>query len=607
MNRLMARHLTLATARWFLAAFLVASLPAFLPACSPSSGSSNPTTDASCSTGGTECPNTGDTGGSGSGVTEGDASLTPMADGGTNGGGSSGSSGTNAGSTGDASASTGGNDGGVDAGPCPGCPSGLCLESGVCIECASDSPCLNPALKCELSSGTCVECLPSADDCVAGEYCSSSFECVAGCKPGDACGGGVCGANHQCVDCSADKACANTALKCELTSGSCVECLPSADDCIDGEYCDESFSCSPGCKSTDACGGGICNASHVCEECSAERACANSALKCNLTTKTCEECLTTADECPDGKYCDASQTCIAGCKNPASCGSGVCNASHECENCLDDLECGEGRVCGTFECGATCGGVDDPACALGTECCGDECVDTERDIAHCGGCSQGCEGTEFCGSSGCTDAVMANFCKNYKGAVVLDGQSGDDAESAILLPELENGCSPAPAMRFVSQDTPGVLNPWTGQPVAGGNDVLVTIGSAYSNRLVRYLETNRIAPVYQVYIPEPVETFEFRRSGTDALLVTTAVATETDTEGYFLIEAVRDPASGTLVVVAYGYWAGGTAAAAWFLANVMLPDLSNFTDTWYIYRWENANVDLRPDAGDTFTPINSGN
>ncbi len=360
----------------------------------------------------------------------------------------------------------------------------------------------------------------------------------------------------------------------------------------------------PGCAS------GLCLDSGVCIECTADTPCKNAALKCDLVSGACVECLRSADECPAGKYCDAGQTCIAGCKNAASCGSGVCDANHECTHCLGDLECGAGRVCGTFECGETCGGVGDPSCAVGSPCCGDQCTDIKRDVEHCGDCATRCSDSQFCGSvggsTGCTEAVLSNFCKNYKGAVVLDGASGDDAESAILLPKLANGCSPPLAMRFVNQDAADVLNPLTGQPVAGGNDVLVTIGSAYSNRLVRYLETNRIAPVYQVNIDEPVKRVEFRHRGTDALLLSTDLAGETDTEGYFLIEIVRDPASGTLVVIAYGYWAGGTAAAAWYLANEVVPSLQTFTKTWYIYRWENANADLRPDASDTFTFVDSG-
>jgi len=162
-------------------------------------------------------------------------------------------------------------------------------------------------------------------------------------------------------------------------------------------------------------------------------------------------------------------------------------------------------------------------------------------------------------------------------------------------------------MRSVEQEASDVLNPVTGQPVAGGNDLLVTIGSAYSNHLVKYLEEERIAPVYQHNGGGTVPSFQFRHSGNDALLASTPVDTESDTNGNFLVEIVRDPKTGTLILVAYGYWAGGSAAAGWFVGNRVLPALSTFTDSWYIYRWASDNADPAPDDADTFSLIASGN
>jgi len=201
---------------------------------------------------------------------------------------------------------------------------------------------------------------------------------------------------------------------------------------------------------------------------------------------------------------------------------------------------------------------------------------------------------------------LANLCSNASGAVVLDGRSGDDVVCATLRTDIETGCVPAPVMRSVQQDASDVLNPVTGQPVAGGNDLLVTIGSAYSNHLVKYLEQERIAPVYQQNVGGTTLAFQFRHSGSNALLASTPVDTESDINGNFLVEVVRDPKSGTLVLIGYGYWAGGSAAAGWFIGNRVLPALSTFTDSWYIYRWTSDNADPAPDAADAFTLVASG-
>jgi len=74
-----------------------------------------------------------------------------------------------------------------------------------------------------------------------------------------------------------------------------------------------------------------------------------------------------------------------------------------------------------------------------------------------------------------------------------------------------------------------------------------------------------------------------------------------------VIQAVRDPATGTLVLVAYGWDQAGTTAAAWFFANVMMPSLSSYTDTWYVYEWTDQGADSMPGSAAEFRLIQSGN
>jgi hypothetical protein len=354
------------------------------------------------------------------------------------------------------------------------------------------------------------------------------------------------------------------------------------------------------------CPGERCLPDGTCVECSEQLPCADAALACELTSHTCVECLPSNDTCPAGEYCTTGFECVRGCKaNGGGCASGRCDANHECQQCLEDLECGSDRVCGTFSCGVGCGFPDDPPCGAGTECCAAQCVDTKRDIEHCGGCGVACAGTQFCGVSGCETVALGKLCSLPTLTVVLSGQSADQAESELLIDALEASCAPAPTISSVLQTESLLLNPVTGQPVAGGNQLLVTLGSGYANNLVRYLETQRIAPVYQFYMDGPDPFFEYRRSSNDQVLVHGLRSAETADHGHFLVQIVREPESGSLTVLAYGFWAEGTAAARWFLANQVLPALSTYTDTWYIYEWAN-NATPGPDAGDTFTRVDSG-
>jgi hypothetical protein len=66
--------------------------------------------------------------------------------------------------------------------------------------------------------------------------------------------------------------------------------------------------------------------------------------------------------------------------------------------------------------------------------------------------------------------------------------------------------------------------------------------------------------------------------------------------------------SGTLSLIGYGACSGGhgTLAAAWFYANVILPNSASYPDSWYVFDWVDSNNDGAPSGGDTFTPLAQG-
>jgi hypothetical protein len=66
----------------------------------------------------------------------------------------------------------------------------------------------------------------------------------------------------------------------------------------------------------------------------------------------------------------------------------------------------------------------------------------------------------------------------------------------------------------------------------------------------------------------------------------------------FIVQFMRDASSGSLVLNAQGFWQSGTTAAAFEVANVILPSLSTYTKNWYAFDWTDANADQLPQANE---------
>lgn len=324
-----------------------------------------------------------------------------------------------------------------------------------------------------------------------------------------------------------------------------------------------------------------------------------------LSTGECVACTPDNDKCPIGQYCSADDSCVSGCKNDASCASGVCGSGHDCKSCLSDQECSLPDVCGANVCGAACtvdqeGGT--VGCSGGLTCCSQHCVDAKSDSQHCGACGTACSAGQFCGVSGCQNSTLAGVCSISKVTVVLDGADGNQSAARQMAAGLVAQCTPAPALREVSQSVPDAVNVTTGQPVAGGDELLVVAGDGYFSHLADYVSVAQVAPIYAVFNPD---TLEFHKRANGALVVSNPAGGEHEAQDVFVIQFMRDPSSGTLVLNAYGFWLAGTNAAAYYFVNSMLPSLSTQTKSWYVYQWTDANNDLLPELNE-ITLIDSG-
>jgi hypothetical protein len=259
-----------------------------------------------------------------------------------------------------------------------------------------------------------------------------------------------------------------------------------------------------------------------------------------------------------------------------------------------------------MQCAAACSAAQEgtsDGCSTGLTCCGTHCVDAKTDSAHCGACGTACAAGQFCGVSGCADSTVAGVCSIAKITIVLDGQDGNAVPARTIAAGLKASCVPTPTVREVSQDMPDAVNATSGRPVAGGDELLIASGGSFFARLTSYVSTAPVAPIYGILNGDKLE---FRKHATDEVVDSDPYAGAHTAEDKFVIQFMREPTSGSLILNAQGFWQAGTTAAAYYFVNVMLPNLATETKSWYVVKWVDGNANMLPDAGE-FTPVMSGN
>jgi hypothetical protein len=226
-------------------------------------------------------------------------------------------------------------------------------------------------------------------------------------------------------------------------------------------------------------------------------------------------------------------------------------------------------------------------------CCSGYCIDTARDPANCGQCGNACSATQFCTGTACDNAVLANVCANARGTVALDPYGVDNDAGIAVGTALVANCIPAPTIVQVSQFTPGVTDLGNGRPVTGPGNTFITGGGYYGQAGVAYMEKS-ITPLY---LTTDGTTAQIKtRSGT--AIVDVAVSTLTSQHDYFYVQLSVEPKSGTLCFSSAGMGGPGTLAAGYYVSQVMIPGLSGYTSSWYVYVWQDANSDFLPSANE---------
>jgi len=300
-----------------------------------------------------------------------------------------------------------------------------------------------------------------------------------------------------------------------------------------------------------------------------------------------------------------------GCNSGSDCISGSCGQGHECSVCLDDDECAGSHVCSSGRCLPMCHSTAD--CPEGFECCGNRCMDASTDRNACGGCNIACSGTDYCSKTGCASSVVSRVCDATRVTILKDGLSTDDTYSDSFRDVIAGAC-PGTTVQVVSQDTSPLVNPVTGRPLGDGADLLVQFGGPYGQRLMRYLEQQaRVTPVYSIF--GDTDGF-FARSpggGADQLIIDAPLGTPdaglpalNEHHDFFVVETILEPALGSRTLSIYGLWVPGTIAGAWLFGHQILPALSTYTQSYYVYEWTDLDRDSAPSALEEFRLVRSG-
>jgi hypothetical protein len=296
------------------------------------------------------------------------------------------------------------------------------------------------------------------------------------------------------------------------------------------------------------------------------------------------------DHCPTGQYCQPDQTCGVGCKGDSDCGAGKSCCDHECVDTTSN-----NAACGS--CGKTCD--------TGSGCCEGACKPLDT-LTDCGACGNTCDSGDFCDGTQCNAPTYPNFCANTTVYEIYDGISADNHAADVMASTITANCPATVMIQTANQTDSMLVNQTTGQPTAGTGVTYVLGGGPFPNKPLRWLErTQKVTKIY-FDAPDGINYYWRDRAGTAvANMPGNQCSTHAD---QFLIELVTDPGSGTLTLAGYGACSGGngTLAAAWYYANVLLPHAANYPDSWYVFRWDDADNDSTPSTGDTFTILAHG-
>jgi Cys-rich repeat protein len=483
----------------------------------------------------------------------------------------------------------------VNSTQCTNAPTNICNPANqTCVECLGNSDCKSPGQKiCDTSRNVCVGCIVNAQ-CAAGNVCKNST-CVAGCDASQPCPNGRSCNAGQCVQCTSDAQCGAATPRCNTATNTCVACMPGAqDNCPNAQYCRADFVCEQGCKSGANCPSGMC-VNNSCTQCTADSQCAAGSV-CNSGTCVAA-CNGTSNKCGAGLTCCSSGRCIAEQTDNNNCGA-----------------CGNVCASGTTCCGGSCKSLDTVnncgscgnSCAANSACCAGACK-ASNTPQNCGACGVTCTSDQFCDGATCRQVSFPEFCANRNVYAIRDGIALDDAATNTLASTIQQVCTAQTSIQYGPQTNPAWVDQTTGAILLGGGSTIVTAGGPFPNKVTKWLErTNLVTKVY--FASNNIDTFYFKKRIDNSIVVSRASNWCNPNRDVFVVELAAEPVTSSLNLISYGLCSpgNGTQTGAWYWANVMLPNRTQYADSWYLYEWIDTNNNGTAELTDTFTKLASG-
>jgi kumamolisin len=165
---------------------------------------------------------------------------------------------------------------------------------------------------------------------------------------------------------------------------------------------------------------------------------------------------------------------------------------------------------------------------------------------------------------------------------------------------------------MLTNSQPTVFDTNTGYVASNGRPttsipLLFVIGGGDVNAVANYYETTTVAEQAPLTVTQVGSNYVWtNRAGTQVASVpTSSVAIPPGNSDVFVIQILQDTSDRTVVLLS-GTTYLGTWAAAWYLKNVIYPNISTYTHSYYVVQWTDANGDFTPDGGDTYTILAQG-